>query len=266
MPAAKSRKRLPSMSSTVSAVTPDGHDRVGPRQARRGPGLVVGHVGAGLGPGTSVMRSGTGRSPARRFWTDDTGHLWSVRQEPRRTRRESARIFASENMQGRPIFRQARMVPRPAPVRQPCTDGSGVGLVDDGVALLPQELGDVVHRQAGLAGRARALPAAERLDARPRSGRRAGPPVDVQDARLGRVEEALDLAGVLAVDAGRQAVDGVIREPDRLVERVDRGDRRERREQLVAEQAMVARQVARRPSARRRSRGPSRGRSGARRR
>src|SRR6476661_3568666 len=66
--------------------------------------------------------------------------------------------------------------------------------VDDRVALLPQELRNVVHRQAGLAGRARALPAAERLDPRPRPGCRAGPSVDVQDAGLGRVEEALDLA------------------------------------------------------------------------
>src|SRR6476661_2103176 len=50
----------------------------------------------------------------------------------------------------------------------------GKELIDDGVALLAQELRDVVHRQAGLARRARALPAAERLHARPRAGRRAG--------------------------------------------------------------------------------------------
>ena len=87
------------------------------------------------------------------------------------------------------------------------------GSVDDGVALLPQELGDVVHRQAGLAGRAGALPAAERLDARPRAGGRAGAPVDVQDAGLDLVEEALDLGLVLGVDAGGQAVDVVVREP-----------------------------------------------------
>ena len=84
--------------------------------------------------------------------------------------------------------------------------------VDDGVALLPQELGDVVHRQAGLAGRAGALPAAERLDARPRARRRAGAPVDVQHARLDLVEEALDLGRVVRVDAGGQAVDVVVGE------------------------------------------------------
>src|SRR4029077_14179504 len=37
-------------------------------------------------------------------------------------------------------------------------------LVDDGVALLAKELGDVVHRQAGLARRAGALPTTEGLD------------------------------------------------------------------------------------------------------
>ena len=73
--------------------------------------------------------------------------------------------------------------------------------VDDGVALLAQELGNVVHRQARLAGRAGALPAAERLDARPRTGRRAGSAVDVQDPCLRLVEEALDLALVLADEA-----------------------------------------------------------------
>ena len=70
--------------------------------------------------------------------------------------------------------------------------------VDDGVALLAQELRDVVHRQAGLAGGAGALPAAERLDARPGAGRRAGAPVDVQDARVDLLEEPLDLGRVLA--------------------------------------------------------------------
>ena len=52
------------------------------------------------------------------------------------------------------------------------------------VALLAHELRHVVHRQAGLAGRAAALPATERLDARPRAGRRAGAAVHVQHAGL----------------------------------------------------------------------------------
>ena len=125
-----------------------------------------------------------------------------------------------------PARRQARR-PRPgrrrlAELRRCVHRGHAERLVDDGVALLAQELRDVVHRQPGLAGRAAALPAAERLDARPRAGRRAGPPVDVEHARLDPVEELLDLGRVLAVDAGRQPVDRVVGERQRLVERIDR--------------------------------------------
>ena len=54
----------------------------------------------------------------------------------------------------------------------------------------------------------------------------------------------LDLGRILAVDAGGQAVDRVVGEVDRLVERVDRVDRGERREQLVAEQPVRGRQPA----------------------
>src|SRR6185369_16397704 len=89
-------------------------------------------------------------------------------------------------------------------------------LVDDGSALFPHELRDVVHGESGLPGRATALPATERLDPWPGTGR----------------------------GAGRQAEHVVVRERDRLVERVDGGDRGERREQLVAEESMRCRQVA----------------------
>src|SRR5688500_7651792 len=89
--------------------------------------------------------------------------------------------------------------------------------VDDGVALLPQELRDVVHRQAGLAGRATALPTTERLHAGPRPGRRSGAPVDVDGAGLDAVEERLHLGLVVGEDARGQAVDRVVGEPQRLV-------------------------------------------------
>src|SRR3954453_17669375 len=112
-------------------------------------------------------------------------------------------------------------MPGVVPARPP-PDPARRRLVDDGVALLPEELPDVVHRQPGLAGRAGALPATERLDTRPRPGRRPGATGDVKDARLAGVEEPLDLALVLAVDAGRQPVHGIVRESDRLVERVHR--------------------------------------------
>ena len=129
---------------------------------------------------------------------------------------------------------------RPRPGRQPLGPDAapGAALVDDGVGLLAQELRHVVHRQAGLAGRAAPLPAAERLDARPCAGRRAGAPVDVQDARLDAVGEPFDLGRVLRVHAGGQAVDRVVGEVQRLVERIDRVDRGQRREQLVAEEAV----------------------------
>ena len=52
-----------------------------------------------------------------------------------------------------------------------------------------------------------------------------------------------DLRRVLAVDAGRQAVQVLVREADRLVERVDRVDGGERHEQLVLEEAVVRRQA-----------------------
>ena len=68
-------------------------------------------------------------------------------------------------------------------------DRAAPGSVDDRVALLAQELADVVHRQPGLPRRARALPTAERLHARPRARRRARAAVDVQDAGLDPVEE-----------------------------------------------------------------------------
>ena len=127
--------------------------------------------------------------------------------------------------------------PRP---RRPPPRRAASASVDDRVALLAHELRDVVHRQPGLAGRAAPLPATERLDARPRAGRRAGAAVDVQDAGLDAVEELLDLGLVLAVDAGRQPVDRVVGERDRLVERIDGRDRGERREQLVTEQPVDA--------------------------
>ncbi len=139
-------------------------------------------------------------------------------------------------------------------------------LVDDGVGLLAQELGDVVHREPGLAGRAAALPATEGLDARPGAGRGAGPSVDVQDAGVDLVEEALDLALVLAVDAGRQPVDRVVGEA-RSPRRATRRPRPRSTARTARRGTAGARTAGRRRRwARRRSRGPCRCRPGARRR
>src|SRR5487761_2288205 len=115
--------------------------------------------------------------------------------------------------------------------------------VDDGVALLAHELGGVVHREAGLARAPGPLPATERLDTRPRAGGRAGPPVDVQHARLDLVEELGDLGGILAVHASRQAELALVGEHDRPAEGIDRGDRGERHEQLFPEDAVRGRQL-----------------------
>jgi len=64
---------------------------------------------------------------------------------------------------------------------------------------------------------------------------------DVEHACLDPVHELLDLALVLAVDAGGEPVDRVVRERQGFIERVDGLDCRERCEELVAEHPMVGR-------------------------
>src|SRR3954447_11805688 len=76
------------------------------------------------------------------------------------------------------------------------------------LGLLAQELGQIVQAAAGLAGAAGALPPSEGLYAGPRARRRACAPVDVDDAGLDAVEEALDLRVVLGEEARGQAVVG----------------------------------------------------------
>ena len=76
---------------------------------------------------------------------------------------------------------------------------------DDRAGLLAEVLLQVVRAAAGLAGGAGALPAAERLHAGPGAGRGAGRPVDVHDAGLDAVEEAVDLGSVGREQTGRRA-------------------------------------------------------------
>src|SRR5580692_10771228 len=85
--------------------------------------------------------------------------------------------------------------------------------------LLAHELGQVVGAETALASRAARLPAAEGLRAWPGAGGRAGATVDVEDAGLDRVQEVLDLAAVLAEDAGGEAVVGGVRLLDRVLQR-----------------------------------------------
>src|ERR1035437_6487782 len=189
-----------------------------------------------MGPGASVTRCGASKSGAgpagipaasrsrTAAWLmvhlpGASGHTAAWRT-PRRDRIETMQTGYSEySRAGR-----AKRAPGGSRARGPAAS------VDDGVALLAHELGRVVHREAGLASAAGALPAAERLDARPGPSRRAGAPVDVQDASLDLVEELGDLGGILAVDAGRQAEPALVGERERLAERVDRCDRGERGE------------------------------------
>src|SRR6185503_19467886 len=73
MPAAKSRKRLPSMSSMARPSPRTG--TIVYARGRLGDVLVSSYAtwARAFGPGISVTRSGTGRSPARRLEGDDTG-------------------------------------------------------------------------------------------------------------------------------------------------------------------------------------------------
>src|SRR3954447_9696850 len=108
----------------------------------------------------------------------------------------------------------------------------------DRAALLAHELLHVVGTEPALAGRAAALPPAERLDPRPRAGGRAGAPVDVDHAGLDLVEEPCDLVLVAAEDARREAVVDRVRLGQRLVERADARHGHVRDEQLLAREAM----------------------------
>src|SRR3989304_4897061 len=107
--------------------------------------------------------------------------------------------------------------------RDPLPAGEEEGekrLPDDRLALLAEELLDVVGSQRRLAGGAGPLPAAEGIDARPGPRGRPRPAVGVGDSGLDLVEEPLHLALVLAEDAGGQPVIGVVGPGDRLVARL----------------------------------------------
>ena len=75
MPAAKSRKRLPSMSSTVRPSPRTG--TIGYARGRLGEVHAWSNAtwARAFGPGSSVVISGTGRSPATRDTPDDKAHL-----------------------------------------------------------------------------------------------------------------------------------------------------------------------------------------------
>src|SRR5439155_4770132 len=110
-------------------------------------------------------------------------------------------------------------------------------------ALLAHELLHVVRAAGAATGGAARLPAAERVDAGPRAGRRAGAAIGVGDAGLDAVEELFDLALVLGEDAGGEPVLRAVGEIDRFVERQHVADDGDRDEQFLAEQRMAGRQA-----------------------
>src|SRR3989442_7557807 len=99
----------------------------------------------------------------------------------------------------RPSGSAARRPPAPsgpAAARRSADSPASSRLLDDGPALLPHELRDVIRSAPALAARPRSLPSRERLRTRPgtRGGARAL--VRVAHAGLDRIEETLDLFGL----------------------------------------------------------------------
>src|SRR5215213_4664075 len=106
--------------------------------------------------------------------------------------------------------------------------------LDNGAALFPHELRDVVGTAPSLSGRAGALPAAERLRAGPGPGGGAGALVGIAHAGLYLVEETADLGRVAREDSGGQPILHPIGLPYRVVEIVHLPDGDEWDEQLFS--------------------------------
>src|SRR5437762_2868236 len=109
---------------------------------------------------------------------------------------------------------------------------------DARLRLLAQILLHVMQRPTGFAGRARSLPAAERLISGPRAGRRALRPVRVAHAGFDRIEKTLRLVG-RSIKACRETVVHRIRARDALVDVLYRSDKNEGDEKLAGPQRMV---------------------------
>ena len=197
MPAAKSRKTVAVDVLDGAALAAHRDDRVGPRAGSATVQASSNSMCArARGPGSSVTMFGTVPRRERRAHAGDLLRVAPARRTRERRIQSMQSGYAAEC--SRTVLpartgsaRSCRAACRTAPraVRRRGRPGEPAASVDDRVALLAHELGRVVHAQAGLAGRARALPAAERLDARPGAGRRPGPAVHVEDAGLDPVEE-----------------------------------------------------------------------------
>ena len=113
-------------------------------------------------------------------------------------------------------------------------------LLHDGLGLLAQVERQVVEGADRLAGRARALPAAEGLVAGPGAGRRPLRPVHVGDAGLDVVEERG--APPRRCRSSRRSGRGAVVGPrERLVAGPSRGHHEDRLEHLLPEERVIAR-------------------------
>src|SRR5947208_2452777 len=97
----------------------------------------------------------------------------------------------------------------------------GLSSLNNGAALFPHELGDVVGSTATLPGRTGAFPAAERLCPGPGTSRCAGAFVGIANPGLDLIEEARDLGRVTGEDACGETVfdpvgfaDGLVQAPN----------------------------------------------------
>src|SRR5262245_47914927 len=107
-----------------------------------------------------------------------------------------------------------------------------LGAGDDRAALLAQVLVQVVRASARLAVGAARLPAAEGLDAGPRTGGRTGSPVDVDDTSLDPLEKTVDLGLLPGEQPCREAELRRVGPLDRFVEICDSADGNEGAEEL----------------------------------
>src|SRR5687767_14521891 len=111
--------------------------------------------------------------------------------------------------------------------------------LDYGAALFPHELGDVIWPASSLAGRARPLPATERLRARPRTGGGPGALVSVAHAGFHLIEEPRNLGLLGREDAGRQTIFDPVGLGDGLVQTRHLAESKEGCEQFFPEEAAV---------------------------
>src|SRR5439155_4283010 len=102
----------------------------------------------------------------------------------------------------------------PASQRQGPGQEKAASRLDDRLALLAHELGDVVGTERAFAAGAGPFPAAKRLHPGPGAGRRAAAAIAVGQARFDLAEELLLLLFVVGENAGSQTIVAVVGQLD----------------------------------------------------